>query len=322
MSGKLWINRIDLSDHTGYGRATNALVAALERRDIHIDASAPTVINFCMPKHYVYRDYTIGYTPWESTDIPKGWREPMMKVDELWSTSSWSSETLGRITNRDVWTLHHGLDDVWKPTHHRFGYEERPFTFLHVGEPAIRKGGDLVLDAWYRAFRDTEMRLIFKSTGIPQCRVKDRSGSIVFSPPMLKNGSVINKVYSDLEMWRLYCEVDCMVYPTRGEGFGFIPLEAMASGLPTILPSDGGTGDFSNYGVGLHKYMWVDSGELEHPGMWLDHSVKEIIDRMRYVRRMYDQNAERAYVNAIKLREEFNWDTIAEKLIDRLQDVL
>jgi glycosyltransferase involved in cell wall biosynthesis len=316
---KLAINRIDISDHTGYGRATNSLTRALEKAGVDIVPSAPTVLNFCMPKHYVYGDYTIGYTPWESTKVPEDWIFGLHAVDELWSPSTWSSEILSSISQREVFTLPHGIDDVWMPVHHRYGYEDRPFTYLHVGEPAVRKGGDLVLAAWYEGLKDTHyFRLIYKCTGIPQARVKDRSGSIIFSPPMLENGTVINKLYSDLEMWRLYAEVDCLVYPTRGEGFGFIPLEAMASGLPTILPAGGGTDDFADYGIPLNEYEWKPSGEIEHPGDWMDHSVSEILDRMRSVRLRYTEQAERAYVNAIRLKEMYSWDKVAQLLINRL----
>lgn len=317
MSKSLFINSIDIAPHTGYGRAANELKKALERLDVNIHPSAPTVLNFCMPKDYIYRDYSIGYTPWESTEIPSNWYDPLSKVDELWSTSKWSANVLQQKANRSVFVLPHGVTDNWMPFRHERKHGH-PFTYLHVGEPAVRKGGDLVLDAWYRAFKDTNSRLIYKTTGIPMARVKNRSGSIVFSPPMLENGQVINQVYSDLEMWRLFCEVDCMVYPTRGEGFGFIPLEAMASGLPTILPSDGGTGEFSNYGIPLNNYMWSTSNQVEHPGLWLDHDVEEIITKMKKVRHDYEAYAKRAYGEAEKLHRVFDWNCIAEKLINRL----
>ena len=318
---RLWINSIDISPHTGYGRAASELTKALERADIDIHEGSPTVLNFCMPKDYIYRDYTVGYTPWESTNIPVNWRQGLMRVDDLWSTSTWSSQILHAHTGRTVSTVHHGLDSVWL-THKHQKENSRPFTFLHVGEPAVRKGGDTVLEAWYKYFRHTNCRLIYKTTGIPMARVKDRGGSIVYSPPMLPEGSIINQVYSDLEMWRLYCEVDCMVYPTRGEGFGFIPLEAIASGLPTILPASGGTGDFSSLGIPLIHSMWTNSNQEEHPGMWLDHDIDEVISEMNNVVRNYDQYAEWAYENGKIAKQVFDWDSVAKKIITMLDGQL
>lgn len=313
------INTPDIARHTGYGRASAELASALERAGVRVISDSNIIINFCMPKDYQYRDITIGYTPWESTLIPDGWRDHLEAVDDLWTTSKWTAAVFKQIAHRDSFVLHHGLNDTWRPKEHL--PQPRPFTFLHIGEPAVRKGGDIVLDAWYRAFRKSGAKLIYKATGHPMARVKDRGGSIVYSPAHLINdgGEVITTVYSDEGIWDLFKKVDCLVYPTRGEGFGFIPLEAMASGLPTIVPNGGGTAEFAELGIPLTNFMWRTSYEAEHPGLWMDHDVEEVIQCMEYVWNNYEYHAKAAYANATTVRETFNWDYIAEKFIDRVE---
>lgn len=39
----------------------------------------------------------------------------------------------------------------------------------------------------------------------------------------------------DEALWQLYANAQCLVYPSLSEGFGFPPLEAMASGCPAIV---------------------------------------------------------------------------------------
>lgn len=312
------INTPDIARHTGYGRASFELSEAVQRVGIQVKEDADIVVNFCMPKDYIFRDYSVGYTPWESTEVPDKWLPYLNEVDDLWSTSTWTATVFEKLIGRKVFVLHHGLNTVWSPSRHN---KNKQFTFLHVGEPALRKGGDVVLKAWWKAFRNSDCKLIYKATGIPMARVKDRGGSIVYSPVTLveEGGQVINEYYRDIELLDLYSRVDCLVYPTRGEGFGFIPLEAMASGLPTILPAGGGTGDFSKFGVSLDNYLWRASGAVEHPGLWMDHDVDEVVYKMRLVRDHYEMYADQAYRNASKVKHEFDWDEIAKKFIDKLE---
>lgn len=318
---QITINTPEIARHTGYGRASAELVSALERAGVQVISDSNIIINFCMPKDYEYRDVTIGYTPWESTEIPKGWAEHMMRVDDLWTTSRWTAGIFKNIIKRDSYVLHHGLNETWRPKQH--GPHEGPFTFLHVGEPAVRKGGDIVLEAWHKAFRKSGAKLIYKATGIPMARVKDRGGSIVYSPQHLvdEGGELITTVYSDDGMWDLFGKVDCLVYPTRGEGFGFIPLEAMASGLPTIVPNGGGTAEFALLGTPLTNFMWRTSHEVEHPGLWIDHDIEEVIESMTNVWKNHKDACDRAYLNAQTIRETFDWDNIAKKFIDRVETV-
>lgn len=315
---RIKFNTIKIEKSTGYGKAAAELVTALSNY-VDISDRADIILNFCMPPQYEYRDITIGYTPWESTKIKDSWYEPIAGVDDLWSTSSWTAEVFEKLLHRSVFILPHGLSEIWKPVRHEM---TTPFTFLHVGEPAVRKGGELVLDAWYRAFANkSNYKLIYKTVGIPRARVKDGDGSIIAAPGSMNNVEVINQKYSELEMWALFARSHCMVYPTRGEGFGLIPAEAIASGIPTILPQQGGTSDFSKWGIPLTSTVWKDSNEVEHPGLWMDHDVDEIIRRMNCVIHDYNAYSKRAYQNGGCIRKQLDWDRIAQIAVNRIESL-
>ena len=44
---------------------------------------------------------------------------------------------------------------------------------------------------------------------------------------------------SDAELVALYRDASCLIFPSRGEGFGFPPLEAMACGTPVVAAAAG-----------------------------------------------------------------------------------
>lgn len=312
-------NTITIGEHTGYGNASRLLMEALEKRGCKISPVSNVMLNFCMPPDYKHSHYTIGYTPWESTELPPNWLHQMTSVDELWTTSTWTANVFRKYTDRDVFVLSHGIEPCWE-TDKRTLYGGEKMRFLHVGEPASRKGGDLLLQAWHKAFRNNpNVELVYKCIQYPACRVKDSEGSIVASPGDIGNVKVMTQIMTQRELLSLYHSCHCMVYPTRGEGFGLIPFEAMATGMPVILPDKGGTGDFSSYGISLSDSQFVPStSEFEHPGMWLNHNVDEIIDRMNYVIDNWSEVSASAFGEGLRIHRDFSWDKIAHQAIDRL----
>jgi glycosyltransferase involved in cell wall biosynthesis len=281
-----------------------------------------------MPPDYEVGDkLTIGYTPWESTDVPKNWIFGLKGVDDLWTTSTWVADLFWKITgkNENVFVLPHGIDDVWRQPKVRIAKRDGPFTFLHVGEPAVRKGGDIFFNAWYHHFRHRkEVSVVFKSVGPPWCRAKDSKGHILAAPSSAGlRVKVYDQVMSQQDMVRLYHQCHCLVYPSRGEGFGLIPLEAMATGLPTIIPCDG-MGDFTEHAAGiLQNSEWVQSTEQKiHPGKWMSHSLDELVYVMEMMIANYEKYAQFQYDQTSVIYEKFNWDAVADRAIARIQSLV
>ena len=273
-----------------------------------------------MPPAYKFSKYTIGYTPWESTEVPDTWVAGLKAVDELWTPAEWITEVFGQWRQGPISVIPHGMDEFWTPVKRERG---EPFTFLHVGEPAVRKGGDIVLAAWHKAFaRRKDVQLIIKCVKYPTCRVKDRSGSIIASPESINNIRVLTNVMTQQEMYGLYLQSHCMVYPSRGEGFGLIPFEAMGTGLPTITPNQG-MGDFVLYNdLKLTNTKWVPSTEDRiHPGNWMTHDVDELIGLMEQAVDNYGVISEDAFNRARLFHDLYSWNRISSDVERRLKRI-
>ena len=84
----------------GYGVGAIGLIEALMNKNIYVGYNHPKAkvhVSFVQPEWYLggSNQYKIGYTPWESTEIPESWIHYMQEQDEIWTTSNFCLE-IGR----------------------------------------------------------------------------------------------------------------------------------------------------------------------------------------------------------------------------------
>lgn len=125
-----------------------------------------------------------------------------------------------------------GVDAVFTPGHadtetlRRLG-AERPYV-LAVGTLQPRKNLEAALDAFERM--DTDLRLVIAgSRGWSDDDLVRRVRASKAADRIVLTGRV-----GDEELADLYRGAECLVFPSRYEGFGLPPLEAMACGTPVV----------------------------------------------------------------------------------------
>ena len=115
-----------------------------------------------------------------------------------------------------------------------------------------------------------------------------------------------------------------MVYPTSGEGFGLIPLESMATGLPTIVTNATGCADYAHLGIPLEATMtkadWHDHVYNDDTGNWASPNIDELLKTMQSVVNEYDELADYALKSARTIHSEWSWSAVADKIIARYSD--
>jgi glycosyltransferase involved in cell wall biosynthesis len=98
-----------------------------------------------------------------------------------------------------------------------------------MGEPAPRKGGQMVFDTFSEVFGINEnATLTIKAHGYNTVRGRRIYQTSEASP---------NSRSLELDTYQLVDLVqrhDVLLYPSYGEGFGLIPLQAMVTGMPVV----------------------------------------------------------------------------------------
>jgi glycosyltransferase involved in cell wall biosynthesis len=307
----------------GYGYAGYNLCKALNEMGIQTfweDETAPVALSFKQPIGYGgnKNQIRVGYTPWESTVVPQEWIGMINTRDLFWTTSNWCKEVFAASgVTVPIEVVNHGLNPE------DFTLSKRsvdgPFVFFHMGEPADRKNGQMVFDAFRKVFgKKEDVHLVFKAHAYLMARWKDGEhiiGEVTDHPRVLAYRGVIDVKQLNAMMQGMHC----LVYPSNGEGFGLIPFQAIGTGMPTILPAYSGMADFARYGINVDFTVGPSMHDY-HEGEWCWPSFDDLCDKMLYVYENYDSVSEKAYEDAIGLREEFSWQSIMTQAVGSLQE--
>lgn len=315
---------INLSSKNGYGYAGQNIVKSLNNLGYDVPfqkSKAPVQINFSQPTFFkLHRNqYQVAYTPWESTVIPDEWREGLEACDEIWTTSDWCKEVFENNGYKNVKVYPHGIDPMWTPLKRK---SDGVIKFLHIGEPAPRKAGQTVVDAFVELFGDDpRYSLTLKVFKHNTTRVFNNfiDRNIIGTPEQMYNNiHIIDKVYSDEELVQLYHEHDVLIYPSFGEGFGLIPLQALATGMPTIC-----TEAWAHYkkflGPLALKSEIIDSPwPYPHAGKVYEPNYRHLLEVMKDVVENFKAYSGYYYAQSTKIHEEYNWDQLTKIAFDDL----
>ena len=315
-----WFSPPGLGDGIGYGYAAIKTIEALKNQHIKVSFDSRETkahISFIQPEYYRGEpdQYRIGYTPWESSIIPESWPHTMNQMDEIWTTSKYCVDIFNSFNvNKTIRLVPHGIDpELWKIENR---YLQDKFIFFHVGGPTERKGGQRVVDAFIDLFDgNPNVILVLKSNEVSECRFYENGvdfKNAKFHPQIL---SIDYKVSVE-DLVKLYNAAHCLVYPTNGEGFGLIPFQGIATGLPTIVTNATACADFAEMSVPLDSHPAQGNGI--HLGDWVDPDLDDLRDKMKYVYENYEQVKEKTLHSATIIHNTQTWDHVADLIVNIL----
>jgi glycosyltransferase involved in cell wall biosynthesis/tetratricopeptide (TPR) repeat protein len=274
--------------------------------------------------------------PWEFGAIPRDWLEPMQhRVDEIWAYTEFVRQTYIQcgVPPEKVFVIpcgvhpgkfHPGVPRANLATH-------KKFKFLFVGGTILRKGPDVLLNAYLRTFTDKDdVCLVIKDFGgrdVYKGQTIERS---IREAQARSGAPEILHLTEDMtpdELPGLYGACDCLVHPYRGEGFGLPVLEAMAVGLPVIVTEGGSTDDFAPANVAYRipsKSVEVPNWagpELVGSPTWLEPDQGVLEQRMRAVFQDPEAGRRMGRAASAHVHQSWTWDCAATRVLERLKSL-
>ena len=244
--------------------------------------------------------YRAAFTMWESDKVPDRFIHCFSKYDQIIAPCQ---------HNADLFSNHHsnvsyvplGVDtSYWKPIKRE---ANSTFRFHAGGSGWQRKGLDILAKA-FRQLKLPNAELHIKAAKHAKDTPEDARGDNIY---------LHRQWMTQNEMRTWLNQADCFVAPSRGEGFGLIPLQTIALGIPTIISDTSGQAQFAHLATGV-----VSGGKSvskNFGGTWDEPSVTQLAEVM--LDHYHNDQSGKATANA-KLATEFSWANATSKLLEVL----
>ena len=196
-----------------------------------------------------------GWTMFETDRLPAGWAESLNRMDEVWVPSEFNRRTFAAagVESSRIHVVPGCIDPRPYASARPMALPgpRRGTTFLSVFQWTRRKGWDVLLRAWAKAFRpQADVRLVLrchpfgKDAGDMRTVYLDSLRELGLKESDLAPVILLDGFVEERDLPGLYAASDVFVLPSRGEGWGLPYLEAMAAGKPCIATAWGASMDF------------------------------------------------------------------------------
>lgn len=243
---------------------------------------------------------------WEHSRVPEGVQAGLKLFDLCLPPSKHSTDLLSPYVKCEV--VPHGVD----PTLFYPGPEplRRPERLrILTSATNLRKGMPEVLEGFLAASQEIPCELVFKGKRAHE-----------FVEPGAPNIFVIDEAVEDMRA--LYTSSDLYISGSKGEGWDLIAWEALACGVPTIVPAHTGYLEWSALAQGELYNFHQEPSKVQifgDSGSWLVQDPQEIAKNIVMAWEDYDKYAVRAYNSARIIQQEYTWQHSALKLVQALE---
>lgn len=343
------VRHVALEPDAGLGLWYDCGSAAVE-----LAPDAPTILH-CVPEylpplvHWLrekgVHGPAIAMTVWETSRLPPHWASLLNRADALIVPSAWNrSVFLESGVRVPVYVLPHVSEFAGEPANALAielfrsslpaGFERR-FLFYSISAWNWRKGNDLLVRAFERAFAGREdVGLLLKTTASSQDCGGSRIGRAVSRlagterlrrrvlAGQIRGVAALTGSWSADAMRALHTAADSYATLTRGEGWGMGLYESAIFGKPWVAPREGGHRAY------LTDEAWPGlirgrSVPVQVPGnrsylreqRWFEADIDDAARRMRDVVSRYDELKEQAEQAARALRETHSEDRLMQQLL-------
>ncbi len=193
-------------------------------------------------------DKFIVYRTWDFGPFPKKWVEIInSQCDQLWVYSNWVMEQAisGGVIPKKIKVMPIGVKTP-SINLENISFDiktKKTFKFFFIGATIYRKGIDILLEAYKKAFSNNDDVTLIIKDNPKDVFYKDISYQKEIEDVIKEKNSpeiiLINDYLSEEEILLIYDAVDIGVFPYRSEGFARPILELMAAGVPSIVPNFG-----------------------------------------------------------------------------------
>lgn len=262
---------------------------------------------------------------WEESAFPQEYVDNFNSyLDVVFTASSFVRKIL--IDNGvtvPVFVAGHGIDHWKRIIAEPFAMKAKKFRFLHISSCFPRKGADVLLRAYGRAFTSQDdISLIIKTFPNPHNEIykwlREAKGDRTDFPDVI----ILEDDLPPEQLKGLMEGCDALVAPSRGEGFGLPLAEAMITGLAVITTNYSGQTMFCTPETAwLVDYTPAPSEtHLElSDSYWAEPDEHDLARAMKEVHGATFEERQKRICAAATLLQDYTWDNVAKTVVSKLR---
>ena len=199
------------------------------------------------------------------------------------------------------------------------------YIFLNIGKWEIRKGHDILVEIFNKAFtKDDNVELWMMNENPFLSKEENMSWINLYTGSSLNNKiKIIPRVGSHKDVSKIIAMADCGIFPARAEGWNNETIECFALNKPIILTNYSAHTEYANknnsYLIDIENTVpAIDDKFFDGYGQWADIGKKQIEQCIEYMRYVYKNNI-RTNPEGLKTAEKFSWNNTANIIKENME---
>ncbi len=262
--------------------------------------------------------------------------------DLIFATSHWAKHVLLANGLRDeaVSVAPLGVDPLAFPPAPANG--PGPTVFLNVGKWELRKGHDVLIEAFCKAFTPADDVRLLMHCHNPCFADAERGSAYNREWERLYQTSALShrvklthgRFACQKDVYSLMASADCGVFPARAEGFNLEAAEMLAMGRHVILTGCSAHTEFADESCAMtvvpgppedaHDGVWFRADAADwggRPGRWAslgECAIEQMVEHMRCVHKKKQEGSLGANRAGVERMQSFTWGHTARAILDVL----
>lgn len=274
---------------------------------------------------WVAKGRRIGFPIFELTHFTKQEVESLKHCDELFVPSKWAQKVVRDHIEIPTSVIPLGVDILTFNDLNNINRKET--IFFNCGKWEIRKGHDILIDCFNRAFSpqdNVELWLMCHNPFIDN----SHWDNLVKNSKMAHKIKLIPRQPTQKNVYNIMRQIDCGVFPARAEGWNLELLEVLACGKQVITTNYSAHTEFCNKDNA--NLIEIDSLELAHDGVWFhgqglwaqitEKQTEQIIECMRHIHKLKQSAGFLKNDKGVETARHFTWENSAKTIIKNIGD--
>lgn len=261
----------------------------------------------------------IGFPIFELDEFSYKEQHHLQNLDTIIVASEWAKEVVlshTKLKHKKVHVVNLGTDtSIYNSNYTHTPNKE--YTFLNIGKLEVRKGHDILVDIFEKAFDiydNVKLKILCHNFFLPKEEIL-RYESLFKNSKLASKIEIVNRLATQKEVADLIKSCDAYIAPSRAEGWNMPLYDAIACGKPVITTNCTAHREYCNKNNSFlvdvpHTTLAYDGFFFKnYIGSWASIEEKQINEFAEYMRYCYNNK-----IYSLEKSEVTPWKTVVKKL--------